>query len=988
MNSPKPRRQKTLAEKLSRAFTQRLGLASRMSNFAKRLRYETLEPRIALAAAGLVEVGTQPLGGLADKIAYIHPGHGYENTDGSWNFQRSESPGTEMIEDLGTYDQMTFLADYLFRAGATVVPLRPIGHQTNEIVLDNDDAGVTFTGTWSNSSATIFYGAAGDVPYKFATSDLTETATARYQPNIAEAGFYPVYAWATHGSNRATDQLYRVTHSGGSTEVTINHRRVGNGLVYLGTYYFETGTGGYVEISNRSSVAGNAIIADMIRFGNGIGTSGQAREDEASLYWIQRHAAPPFAQGISSAEYGTSVVSAAPRFAEFMNREADGVLADRVFVSYHSNAFNGTARGVVGLYNNNAGGNSSTPNQFDLALKLANEINVDIIAQAGQFENSWNNRGSGITLGSSFGEINNDVINNEFDATIVEVAFHDNIDDAELMRDAKFRDATARATYQGLIKYFRARDGNTTSATELPAPMTGVHAESNALGSVTLSWVPPVANTFAGGATTGYRIYVSANGYGFDGGTYVDGEATTTATLTGYDPTIPYYFKIVAVNNFDLVPVNVGGESQGSEVLTVLPSGGSKQVLIVNGFDRLDRSLNPRQTYPSPDNTVDRVRPRESNSRDYTVQVAAAIEAAAPGVRVESTSNEAITSGMVNLANYEAVIWISGEESTGDETFSATEQTLVASYLTGGGKLLVSGAEIGWDLDRPSGPTAADRSFFNNNLKADYVSDDAGTYNVQGAAGSIFDGLSFSFDNGSQFYNVEFPDVINAFGGSISALTYVGGLGGGAGVQFDTGTGTKLVNLAFPFETITTAANRATVMDRVLDFFGVSGFEPTGDFDEDDDVDGRDFLAWQRGVGTASPTLADGDADGNGVVNGDDLVVWQTQYDTPPPVVALSALAATEEEVALTAEQLASAARVLAPNWVAGDPSRAADSSFEDSATTEMLSSPLPLERQEAVQLQVGEHHHVGEISTDRDQVSDRAEFDLVFAELGKLLEE
>ena len=148
------------------------------------LSFEPLEPRLPLSAAGLVDVGTQPHGGLSGKIVYIHGGHGYtadNEGNGAWSFQRSEL--FEMIEDLGNVDQMTFLADYLFRAGATVVPLRPVGHQTNEVVLDNDDAGVTFAGNWSNSSASVYFGSAGDVPYRFATTSLTETAYARYQPN-------------------------------------------------------------------------------------------------------------------------------------------------------------------------------------------------------------------------------------------------------------------------------------------------------------------------------------------------------------------------------------------------------------------------------------------------------------------------------------------------------------------------------------------------------------------------------------------------------------------------------------------------------------------------------------------------------------------------------------------------------------------------------------------------------------------------------------
>jgi hypothetical protein len=38
----------------------------------------------------------------------------------------------------------------------------------------------------------------------------------------------------------------------------------------LGEYYFETGTGGQVTLINGSSDAGQAIIADVVRFGGGM----------------------------------------------------------------------------------------------------------------------------------------------------------------------------------------------------------------------------------------------------------------------------------------------------------------------------------------------------------------------------------------------------------------------------------------------------------------------------------------------------------------------------------------------------------------------------------------------------------------------------------------------------------------------------------------------------------------------------------------------
>jgi hypothetical protein len=789
----------------------------RSDSTLRALAFEPLESRLALSAAGLIDVGTQPEGGLSEKIVYTHGGHGITaNDNGSWGFQRPVL--LDMVEDLGNVDQMTQLVDYLFRAGATVVPLRPVGHQPLEVVLDNDDPGVTFEGAWSDSSAPIYFGSPGDVPYRFATASATETAYARYRPTVAAADFYPVYAWTRSGSDRLSDQLYRVHHSGGITEVTVNHERVGNGLVYLGTYYFETGTEGYVDISNRSSDSG-VVIADMIRFGNGVGdinrgngVSGLNREDEAGLYWVEWHV--DRSQGIPESEYRATsddrdaTVSLSPRYAEYMNREADGTLSDRVFVSFHSNAGGGNARGVLGLYNGNNDPNTATPNQFELANLLAREVNDDLVAQNGQFEHNWSNR-SVVTLDRSdieFGEINNLRIGGEFDATIIETAFHDNQLDAELMRDPRVREALARATYQGMVRYFNSVDGGATQVVMAPAAPDAVRAESTGAGSVTVSWEPPAANVYNGDAPAGYRIYASAGGYGFDGGRYVDGGATTAYTITGLDEGVAYYFKVVAVND--------GGESPGSEVVAAMANGADREILIVNGFDRLDRSLAPFQSVPG--GQAQRIWTRQANSFDYAVQVAEAIEAVAPGSVVDTASNEAVIAGLVDLADYDSVFWILGEESSSTDTFDATEQSLVSNFVAGGGNLFLSGSEIGWDLDNLNNG----RDFYNNVLRADYVADDAGTYNVEGDAGSIFNGLDFSFDNGALFFDANFPDVIAANQGSVAALSYDGGSGGTAGIQYDgDDQNGKVVMFGFPFETITTAQNRADVMGRVLEFF-------------------------------------------------------------------------------------------------------------------------------------------------------------------------
>jgi hypothetical protein len=53
----------------------------------------------------------------------------------------------------------------------------------------------------------------------------------------------------------------------------------------------------------------------------------------------------------------------------------------------------------------------------------------------------------------------------------------------------------------------------------------------------------------------------------------------------------------------------------------------------------------------------------------------------------------------------------------------------------------------------------------------------------------------------------------------------------------------------------------------------------TADFTDDGQVDGGDFLVWQRGVGlTRQPSMTTGDATGEGSVNGVDLARWKTQF--------------------------------------------------------------------------------------------------------------
>ena len=51
------------------------------------------------------------------------------------------------------------------------------------------------------------------------------------------------------------------------------------------------------------------------------------------------------------------------------------------------------------------------------------------------------------------------------------------------------------------------------------------------------------------------------------------------------------------------------------------------------------------------------------------------------------------------------------------------------------------------------------------------------------------------------------------------------------------------------------------------------------DFDEDGDVDRADLTTWQNGYGiTGATDYHQGDADGDQNVNGKDFLIWQRQF--------------------------------------------------------------------------------------------------------------
>ena len=73
--------------------------------------------------------------------------------------------------------------------------------------------------------------------------------------------------------------------------------------------------------------------------------------------------------------------------------------------------------------------------------------------------------------------------------------------------------------------------------------------------------------------------------------------------------------------------------------------------------------------------------------------------------------------------------------------------------------------------------------------------------------------------------------------------------------------------------------------------FGITSLtiQISGDFDLDGDLDGDDFLLWQRNFPILDGTAhsSNGDANGDGNVDGDDFLIWQSNFPFPASITSV-----------------------------------------------------------------------------------------------------
>jgi len=154
----------------------------------------------------------------------------------------------------------------------------------------------------------------------------------------------------------------------------------------------------------------------------------------------------------------------------------------------------------------------------------------------------------------------------------------------------------------------------------------------------------------------------------------------------------------------------------------------------------------------------------------------------------------------IALQQYETLIWFTGDDR--DSTLMIEEQATIAAFLDGGGKLLLTGQNIAYDLD--GNGSANDSTFCANYLHANFMADNANTNYTLGISGdpitnNLFVHLAGNYGGAG---NQTSPDVITPISPAETIIKYVNGMTCAALRYENKTTGSRLVYLAFGFEGI------------------------------------------------------------------------------------------------------------------------------------------------------------------------------------------
>lgn len=816
--------------------------------------------------------------GLQDRHIAIWQSHGnyFKNDKNEWGWQRPRLFCT--TEDLFTQSfVLPYVIPMLENAGAIVYTPRERDTQKNEIIVDNDTPNASLylevgskKAHWAAAPIKGFAQKKaiyrdGENPFTDGTCRFIPTerkkknkdqAFAEWVPTLPTKGEYAVYVSYRTLPNSVRDAKYLVFHNGGVTEFKVNQKIGGGTWVYLGTFEFDKGNNDYgmVVLSNESSEHG-VVCADAVRFGGGMGnierggkTSDLPRYLEGARYSAQWAGMPyevyagrkgenDYADDINTRSNTINYLSGGSVY----NPQQPGLgIPLEMTMALHSDA--GCSKtdeliGSLGIYTidfNNGKLNTGIDRYAsrDLADILLTQIQKDIYSShnlSWTRRSMWNRNYSETRLPAT-------------PSTIIELLSHQNFADMQLGHDPNFKFTVGRAIYKGILQFVAGQHDKEYVVQPLPVSNFAIRFGKKK-NTLELSWKGENDPQEPTAQPREYIVYTRIGYGGFDNGTLV----SKTSHTVKIEPGLVYSFKVTAVNR--------GGESFPSEILSAYKAKRERErVLIINGFDRVsgpavintfdkagfDLEQDPGVPYLSNISFsgaqigFDRAQAGKEgegslgysgrelegmkiagNTFDYPFIHGKAIQAAGKYSFV-SCSDEAVENGTVTLEDYPVVDYILGMEKEDPvhkvyyKTFSSAMQRIITSYCQSGGNLFVSGAYVGSDMSGTQG----NREFTEKILKYGYQSSmtDKSSNHINGLGRTI----TIPRTPNETSYAVPAPDCIVPVDTAFPVFTYVPG-NQSAGIAYKGNYRTFV--LGFPFESIQSEADRATIMAGILGFF-------------------------------------------------------------------------------------------------------------------------------------------------------------------------
>ena len=817
--------------------------------------------------------------GLQDRHIAIWQSHGnyFKNDKNEWGWQRPRLFCT--TEDMFTQSfVLPYVIPMLENAGAIVYTPRERDTQKNEIIVDNDTPNASLylemggkKINWANAPVrgfaqkkTIYKeeenpftdGTCRFIPTERKKKKNKDQVFAEWVPTLPATGKYAVYVSYQTLPNSVSDAKYLVFHNGGVTEFKVNQKIGGGTWVYLGTFEFDKGNNDYgmVVLSNESSEHG-VVCADAVRFGGGMGNiarggriSGLPRYLEGARYSAQWAGMPyeVYAGRKGENDY-TDDINTRSNVINYLsgssvyNPQQSGLgVPLEMTMALHSDA--GCSKtdeliGSLGIYTtdfNNGKLNTGTDRYAsrDLADILLTQIQKDIYSSYSlpwTRRSMWNRNYSETRLPAT-------------PSTIIELLSHQNFADMQLGHDPNFKFTVGRAIYKGILQFITSQHDKEYIVQPLPVSNFAIQFGKKK-NTLELSWKGEDDPQEPTARPREYIVYTRIGYGGFDNGTLV----SKTSHTVKIEPGLVYSFKVTAVNR--------GGESFPSEILSAYKAKREQgKVIIINGFDRIsgpavvntsdkagfDLMQDPGVPYISnisfcgAQTGFDRTQAGKEgkgslghsgseldgmkiagNTFDYPFIHGKAIQAAGKYSFV-SCSDEAVENGLVTLEDYPVVDYILGLEKEDPaskayyKTFSSAMQRTMTSYCQAGGNLFVSGAYVGSDMSGTQG----NREFTEKILKYGYQGSltDKSSNQIKGLGRTI---TIPRLPNESS-YAVPAADCIVPVDTAFPVFTYAPG-NQSAGIAYKGSYRTFV--LGFPFESIQSEADRATIMAGILGFF-------------------------------------------------------------------------------------------------------------------------------------------------------------------------